>query len=292
MTAVALPEDLPTPTPPASTAQRRTRRKRLNPRILISGGFLAVIATSALFAPLLAPHDYSEMVGRPLAADGLLGTDDYGRDIFSRLIHAGRVSLGVSIAAVAIASTIGTVLGMAAGYLRGITETLIMRGIDVMLSFPAIVLAVAAVAALGPDLSNVVIVIGVLYIPRFARVVYGSALSVRSTEYVLAARSMGAGPLRIMFGTVLPNILAPVVVQTSLSLSFAIQVESGLSFLGLGAQPPLPSWGSMVSTGQNFLAVQSILLIAPALVIAATVLALNVLGDGLRDVLDPRRQRT
>ncbi|WP_163504706.1 ABC transporter permease [Fodinicola acaciae] len=271
---------------PTSTGRRRPR---LNPRITISGGFLAIVAITAIFAPLIAPHSYGDMVGRPLAGLGLLGTDDYGRDIFSRLIYAGRVSLSVSVAAVLIAGVVGTALGLVAGYVRGWTETVIMRGIDVMLSFPTIVLAVAAVAALGSGLSILVGVIGVLYIPRFARVVYGSALSVRANDYVLAARAMGAGPVRIMAGTILPNILAPIVVQASLSLSFAIQVESGLSFLGLGAQPPLPSWGSMVSAGRDFLAVQPVLLIAPALVIAAVVLALNVLGDGLRDSLDPQR---
>lgn len=151
-------------------------------------------------------------------------------------------------------------------------------------------LAVAAVAALGPELRNVVIIIGVLYIPRFARIVYGSVLSVATMEYVTAARSMGSGALRILTRTVLPNVTAPILVQISLSLGFAIQIESGLSFLGLGAQPPLPSWGSLVASGRDFLEVRPMLLIAPATVIAVTVLALNVLGDGLRDVFDPRHR--
>lgn len=288
MSATTTVPEAATPTPRAFTA--KGRRVRVNARILVSGVFLAVVTLTAVAAPALAPHDYRDTVGEPLTGGGVLGTDDFGRDVLSRLLYAGRVSLGVSAGAVAIAGLVGTLLGLAAGYLRGAAETLIMRLTDVMLSFPAIVLAVAAVAALGPDLTNVILVIGVLYIPRFTRVVYGAALSVRGNEYVLAARSMGASNPRIMFLTVLPNILAPILVQTSLSLGFAIQVESGLSFLGLGAQPPLPSWGSMVASGRDFLEIRPSLLIAPALVIAGTVLALNVLGDGLRDMLDPRRQ--
>ncbi|MQA80913.1 MAG: ABC transporter permease subunit [Streptosporangiales bacterium] len=281
---------LPVLTTPAAGTFRRMLRNR---RVVICGSILAVIGLAALFAPLLAPYDYRDPVGIPLSAGssvGWIGTDDFGRDVLSRLIHGSRVSLGVSVVAVLIASTFGTLIGLVAGYFRGATETISMRGIDILLCFPPVVLAVAAVAALGPELRNVILIIGVLYIPRFARIVYGSVLSVSTMEYVIAARSMGSGALRILSRTVLPNVTAPILVQLSLSLGFAIQIESGLSFLGLGAQPPLPSWGSLVASGRDFLEVRPMLLIAPAVVIAVTVLALNILGDGLRDVFDPRRR--
>lgn len=281
---------LPVLTTPAAGTFRRMLRNR---RVLICGSILAVIGLVALFAPLLAPYDYRDPVGIPLSAGGSvgwIGTDDFGRDVLSRLIHGSRVSLGVSVVAVLIASTFGTLIGLVAGYFRGATETISMRGIDILLCFPPVVLAVAAVAALGPELRNVILIIGVLYIPRFARIVYGSVLSVSTMEYVTAARSMGSGALRTLTRTVLPNVTAPILVQLSLSLGFAIQIESGLSFLGLGAQPPLPSWGSLVASGRDFLEVRPMLLIAPAVVIAVTVLALNILGDGLRDVFDPRRR--
>ncbi|MQA04218.1 MAG: ABC transporter permease subunit [Streptosporangiales bacterium] len=269
------------------------RRMLRNRRVAVCGAVLVVVGLLALFAPWIAPYDYRDPVGLPLSAAGSvgwIGTDDFGRDVLSRLIHGSRVSLGVSVLAVAIAVFFGTLIGLVAGYFRGATETVTMRGMDILLSFPPVVLAVAAVAALGPELRNVVIIIGVLYVPRFARIVYGAVLSVAKMEYVTAARSMGSGSLRILAKSVLPNVTAPILVQTSLSLGFAIQIESGLSFLGLGAQPPLPSWGSLIATGRDFLEVRPMLLIAPAVVIAITVLALNVLGDGLRDVFDPRRR--
>lgn len=269
------------------------RRMLGNRRVVVCGAVLLVIGLVALFAPWIAPYDYRDPVGVPLTASGSvgwIGTDDFGRDVLSRIVYGSRVSLGVSVLAVVIAVFFGTLIGLVAGYFRGLTETLSMRAMDILLSFPPVVLAVAAVAALGPELRNVVIIIGVLYIPRFARIVYGSVLSVAKMEYVTAARSMGSGALRTLARTVLPNVTAPILVQTSLSLGFAIQIESGLSFLGLGAQPPLPSWGSLVASGRDFLEVAPMLLIAPSIVIAITVLALNVLGDGLRDVFDPRRK--
>lgn len=270
------------------------RRLLRNRRVAVCGALLLVLGLAALFAPWIAPYSYREPVGVPLSGAGSvgwIGTDDFGRDVLSRLVYGSRVSLGVSVLSVLIAVAFGTLIGLVAGYFRGLTETITMRGTDVLLSFPPVVLAVAAVAALGPELRNVVIIIGVLYIPRFARIVYGSVLSVAKMEYVTAARSMGSGSLRTMTRTVLPNVTAPILVQLSLSLGFAIQIESGLSFLGLGAQPPLPSWGNLVASGRSFLEVRPMLLIAPAAVIAVTVLALNVLGDGLRDVLDPRNRK-
>jgi peptide/nickel transport system permease protein len=274
--------------PRSVTTWQRVRR---NPRVIVSSLTLLVIAAASFGAPLFAPYSATQPVDMPLLPPGgpyLLGTDDFGRDAFSRLLYGGQVSLGVSIASVAIATVIGVWLGLVAGYYRGLADTLIMRGMDLLLSFPTIVLAIAIVSALGINLRNVIIVIAVVYIPRFVRVVYGSALGVRESEFVQAARVIGAGDFRILRTAILPNVTATILVQTSLSLGFAILVETGLSFLGLGAQPPTPSWGNMVSAARNVMEMSPWLLIAPSAAIGLTILALNTLGDGLRDALDPR----
>jgi peptide/nickel transport system permease protein len=266
------------------------RRAVRNRRTAIAGGFLVLIGLVALFASLIAPYDYRDMVGLPLSPQGLLGTDDFGRDVFSRLLIGLRTSLSVAVSSVIIAAVLGVALGLVAGYSGRIVGTVIMRAVDILLSFPPVVLAIAAVAILGEELVNVVLVIGVLYIPRFTRIVYSQVLSLRNVEYVDAAKIMGASTPNILLRTILPNVSAPIIVQLTLSVSFAIQLEAGLSFLGLGAQPPLPSLGSMVGTGRDFLEVQPSLLIYPSIVIVAVVLAFNVFGDGLRDLLDPRKR--
>ncbi|WP_166972522.1 ABC transporter permease [Brevibacterium atlanticum] len=265
------------------------RRLVKNPRTCISGAFFIIIVLVVLIGPLIYPITYREQVGIPLSQDGLLGTDDFGRDVLARLIIATRTSMLVAVGAVIIALLAGVGLGLLAGFLGGWTSTIIMRGSDILLSFPAVILAIAAVAILGPDLINVVIVIGVLYVPRFTRVVYAQSVAIRSAQYVDAERVNGTSTASIISRTVLPNVMSTVIVQASLSLSFAIQVEAGLSFLGLGAQPPLASLGTMISSGRDFLEVQPTMLIYPSLLLIAIVLAVNVLGDGLRDVLDPRR---
>jgi peptide/nickel transport system permease protein len=266
------------------------KRLRSNRRTLVAGTFLIIVALVAVLSPLIAPHDYRDIVGKPLSNEGLLGIDDFGRDVFSRLLIGLRTSLLVAVAAVAVASVAGVALGLVAGYGGRTVGAIIMRGIDILLSFPPIILAIAVVAILGPAVGNVVLVIGVLYIPRFTRVVYSQVLGLRRVEYVEAAQVMGAGQLRILGRTILPNVSAPIIVQLTLSVSFAIQMEAGLSFLGLGAQPPLPSLGTMVASGRDFLEVQPMLLVYPSLLIILIVLALNVFGDGLRDILDPRRR--
>ncbi|MFP3398007.1 ABC transporter permease [Brevibacterium sp. H602] len=265
------------------------RRLIKNPRTCISGVFFILVVLVVLLGPLIYPITYREQVGIPLSQDGLLGTDDFGRDVLARLIIATRTSMLVAVGAVVIALVAGVGLGLLAGFLGGWTSTIIMRGSDILLSFPAVILAIAAVAILGPDLINVVIVIGVLYVPRFTRVVYAQSVAIRSAQYVDAERVNGTTTASIITRTVLPNVMSTVIVQASLSLSFAIQVEAGLSFLGLGAQPPLASLGTMIASGRDFLEVQPTMLIYPSLLLIAIVLAVNVLGDGLRDVLDPRR---
>lgn len=281
-----------TGTGPGSAPSRASFGRRLlaNRRTCGAGAFLLFVVIVAAAAPLIAPHDYRDLIGTPLSSAGVLGTDDFGRDVLSRLIVGTRTSLVVAASAVAVSALIGVALGLVAGYFGRWASAVIMRSIDVLLSFPPIVLAIAVVAALGPAMINVVMVIGVLYIPRFTRLVHDQVKAMRSMEYVEAAKLMGAPNPHILVRTVLPNVAAPVIVQLSLSMSFAIQLEAGLSFLGLGSQPPLPSLGTMISTGRNFLEVQPSLLVWPSVFIVLVVLALNVFGDGMRDLLDPRRR--
>jgi peptide/nickel transport system permease protein len=262
------------------------------PRIWVSLAFLLLIGLVALLAPVLAPADPIEMSPpqRLLPPGGrfLLGTDEFGRDILSRLLYGGRVSLVVAFGSIAIATVFGVALGLIGGYYGGLPETLTMRSMDVLLCIPPILLAIAVVAFAGSSLPNLVLVIGLIYIPRFARIVHGSALSVKQREFVAAARVIGATGPRIILTAILPNLLAPIIVQASVNLGFAILLESGLSFLGLGAPPPTPSWGAMIGTGRGFMQISPWLILWPALVIWATILAFNLLGDGLRDALDPK----
>ncbi len=275
-------------TKPARSARWKILRR---PRVAIPLAVLTLIMLVTVAAPLVAPYSPTKLLGMPLLSPGgeyLLGTDDFGRDVLSRLIYAGRVSLGVAAGSVAIATIAGVTLGLIAGYLKGFVEALIMRAMDILLSFPTIVLAIAMVAFLGPSIRNLIIIIGVIYTPRFVRIVYGSTLQIAEAEYVQAARVIGATDGRILRTAILPNVMAPILVQVSLSLGLAILVESGLSFLGLGAQPPTPTWGNMISGARPFMEMYPHLLIAPSVVIGVTILMLNTLGDGLRDALDPR----
>lgn len=284
-----------TPTAPASLAAKPPRSQRWDvlkrPRVSVPLGVLVLIMLVTVAAPLVAPYSPTKLLGLPLlepGGDHLLGTDDFGRDVLSRLIYAGRVSLGVAAGSVLIATLAGVTLGLVAGYLRGIPEMIIMRSMDILMSFPTIVLAIAMVAFLGPSIRNLILIIGVIYTPRFVRVVYGSTLMIAEAEFVQAARVLGSTDSRILRTAVLPNVMAPILVQISLSLGLAILVESGLSFLGLGAQPPTPTWGNMISGARPFMEMYPHLLISPSVIIGITILMLNTLGDGLRDALDPR----
>ena len=246
----------------------------------------------AIFANVIAPYPYdltnfADAYQSPNATYWF-GTSPLGQDMFSRLIYGAQISLGVAAVSVTFACVVGTTLGLVAAFYRGLSETVIMRSIDILLSFPTIVLAIAIVAMLGPSVRNVMIVIGVIFIPRFTRIVYGATLTMREAEFVQAARVIGSRGWRIIFKSILPNVLAPIFVQISLSLGAAILIETGLSFLGLGAQPPTPSWGNMVADARDFMEQKPLLLIAPSAVIGLTILSLNMLGDGLRDTLDPR----
>jgi peptide/nickel transport system permease protein len=252
----------------------------------------ALMIVLAVLADVVAPYspadqDYDSILQSPSAAHWM-GTDNLGRDNLSRIIFGSRVSIQAGVVAVSIAVTIGTLLGVAAGYWRGWTDDVLMRLCDALWSFPAIILALFIAAALGPGLVNAMIAIGIVFIPVIARLVRGSAMSVREREFVLAAKVLGAADARIMLSHVLPNVLAPVIVQGSLLIAYAIIVEATLSFLGLGVQPPEPSWGSMLKAAAQYMQVAPWLSFFPGVAIFITVLGLNLLGDGLRRALDPR----
>ena len=251
----------------------------------------AVVLLGALLAPWLAPEDPLAMgprrFGAP-SASAWLGTDQFGRDLLSRLLYGARVSMAVSIAAVGMATLIGGSIGLCAGYFGGRVDLLLMRGVDVLMAFPTLLLALAVVATFGGNTRNLILAVTLAYIPIFSRVVRGSALSVKQNDFVEASRALGARDGRIILRAVLPNVLAPIIVQATFNLSTAIMIEAALSFLGLGVQPPAPSWGGMLSEARNFMELDPWLALAPGGAITLAVLGFNLFGDGLRDILDPR----
>lgn len=267
-----------------------------NPVSLAGVVVLVVVALAALLGPTMAPYGVNETdVSRALQPPGgshWFGTDDLGRDQFSRVLVAARVSMEVALVSVGIALVVGVTIGLASGYLGGVADGVLMRVVDVLFAFPVLLLALAIVAVLGPGLNSAMIAIGVVYTPIFARVARAATLSVRSEPYVQASRTMGTGNGYIVWHHVLPNISGPVIVQTSLSLAFAILSEAALSFLGLGVQPPQPSWGRMLFDAQDFVGVAWWLSVFPGVAILLTTLAFNLVGDGLGQVLDPQRRTT
>ena len=261
-------------------------------RIVVGGILLLLFLCTALFASVLAPGDPTRQHPRDRlqgpSGTYPFGTDEFGRDLASRVLYGSRVSLTVAFGAVAVALVVGVFIGLVGGYFGGGWEAVTMRLMDVLLAFPPILLAIAVVAFLGPGVGNLIIVIGILYVPRFARLVHASVLAERSREYVEAERAIGARAPRILFQAILPNILAPIIVQLSLSIGFAILVESGLSFLSIGVRPPNPSWGLMIATGRGYMNQTIWPILWPSLAISLIIFACNTLGDGLRDALDPR----
>ncbi len=255
---------------------------------LIVGLFVAV----ALLAPVLAPYDplRGRLVDRlqPPGASHWLGTDELGRDVLSRVLYGARISLQIQIAAVGLALVLGTALGVVAGYVGRWPDMLIMRLVDIMMAFPGIFLALAIIAALGTGLGNVILASGIFLVPQFARVVRGSVLTLKEMEFVTAARALGEGNLLIVFRYLLPNSLAPMIVQTTLRMATVLLTASGLSFLGLGVQPPSPEWGAMLSNSRAYMITAPHVATVPGLAIMLVVLGFNLLGDGLRDSLDPR----
>lgn len=274
---------------PSSSALSRFRRNRV---AAASGIVIAVVVGLAVCAPWVAPYGPLEQdLANNYAAPSLshpLGTDDLGRDVWSRLVFGSRISVGIALSSVGMALVVGTVLGLLAAYYRGIVDAILMRAMDVLLALPGILLGIAIVVVLGNGVENTIIAVAVFSVPTFARLVRGSALSILERDHVVAIRALGASAVRIVFGHVLPNALTPLVVQATLQLGTAILIASGLSFLGLGVQPPDPEWGAMLSKGRELVRATPIAAFAPGLAISVLVLSFSLLGDGLRDALDPR----
>lgn len=284
---------------PALRAPRSPLRDALNALaaqwIGLLGIFLVLsFVVMAVAAPIISPYDPISQPGEQLEAPNAtywLGTDEFGRDILSRIIHGARVSLQVGVISVGIALVIGGMLGLISGYYRGMTDAIIGRVIDIMFAFPTIILIIAISGVLGPSLITAMVAIGIVYAPIFARIVRGPTLAVMQQQYVEGAHAIGAGRWRIMARYVLPNIAAPIIVQATLSFSTAILSEATLSFLGLGTQPPDPSWGIMLGTGRRYMELAPWVAVYPGLAIALAVLGWNLLGDALRDALDPQLRK-
>ena len=253
---------------------------------------LAVLVVSAIFAPALAPFDpYESNLPnslKPPSANHFLGTDELGRDIMSRILYGARISLLVGVESVVLALICGVVLGAVAGFYGGKVDTAIMSVMDIMLSFPSILLAIAFMTVLGRGVEKAVIAIGIVSIPQYARIVRGSVLSVKENVYVMAARALGNGDGRLIFVHILPNVMAPIIVRATIGISVAILEAAALGFLGLGVAPPTAEWGTMLGSGRQTIFNAPHIVMFPGLAITVTVMAFNLLGDGLRDVLDPR----
>ena len=281
---------------PRAAADSPARHVRLiralgrTPVAIIGGILVAAVLLVALAAPVLAPYGPAAQIAKPLlppGADFLAGTDEFGRDELSRLIYGARVSLYVGTLAVLLALALGGTSGVVAGFRGGVVDDATMRVMDVLLSLPPFVMAIAVTAVLGPSLTNVMLAIGLVYSPTFARVARGPTLAIVQRPFIEAARALGAPGPRIVLRHVLPNVSAPILVQATVSLSQAILLEAALSFLGLGTQPPTPSWGLMLSNARQYMLIDPWIAVLPGFAIALTVLGFNLLGDGLRDLLDP-----
>jgi peptide/nickel transport system permease protein len=289
-------QPVPVPLRPARPRWRETLGLLArNPTAAVAATVLLLIILMAVFDETLAPSAANEIDVedrlRPPSREHPFGTDDLGRDILSRVILGASVSLRVGFLAVAIALVVGSLIGLLAGFYGRWVDDVLMRFMDVLFAFPAVLLAIAVLAVRGPGSGNTALAIGIVYVPIFARVTRASVLGVREEVYVRASRSVGASDFRLLTRHVLPNAAPPIIVQTSISLAFAVLAEAALSFLGLGTQPPNPSWGLMLAEGRGFIDIAWWLAFFPGMAIFVTVLCFNLLGDGLRDVLDPR-QRT
>jgi peptide/nickel transport system permease protein len=292
--------ETPETTKPLGKATRTPRemylkRFRTSPLCIIGSLLLALLIFLAAFGPLLAPHD-PILVNTPdrFTSPGsayFFGTDEFGRDIFSRVLYGARIAVQVGMVSVVVAFLGGIVLGLISGYYGGWIDTVLSRLLEIWLSFPDILFVIAVVAILGPSLNTVILALGFLSIPAYARIVRGSVLSAREETYVEAARSVGVSNTRIMAKHILPNVVAPLIILSSMRFGSALLTGAGLSFIGLGAQPPEPEWGAILSGGRMYMYQAPWITVFPGLAIAVFVLGVNMLGDGLRDVLDPRLTR-
>lgn len=271
------------------------RRLSKNKASVVGGFFILLFIVVSFVGPLLTTQDPTHVNVlnklQPPSAEHWFGTDNFGRDIFTRIIHGMALTLKVGFLSVAIGGSIGVVFGIISGYYGGKVDTIIMRVMDVLLAFPGILLALAIVSVLGGSLTNVIIAVAVFSVPAFARIVRGSTLSVRKLEYIDAVRALGATDFRIIFKHILPNVLSPIIVQATLRIATAVLTASGLSFLGLGAQPPQPEWGAMLNDGRTYMTTAPHIILFPGIMIVLVVLAFNIFGDGLRDALDPKMNR-
>ncbi|NLL82468.1 MAG: ABC transporter permease [Tissierellia bacterium] len=268
---------------------RRLKRNRL---AMVGLVILILIVLVAIFADVIAPYpydlqNYSDVKQWP-SSKYIFGTDNFGRDIFSRVIYGTRVSLQIGFISLSVGALVGSIFGAIAGYFGGWVDTVIMRFTDILMSIPKIVLAIAIASTLGPGLVNAMIAVAISSIPNFARVVRASTLTVKDQEYIEAAIAIGAGNSRVIFRHIFPNILAPIIVQATLGVGVSIILAASLSFLGLGVEPPTPEWGAMLSAARTYIRDEWYMVLFPGLAIMITVLALNLLGDGLRDALDPK----
>lgn len=272
-----------------SEVWKRLKKSKL---ALVGLAIIVILIFMAIFANIIAPYPYAKQnLAASLqfpSAKHIFGTDEFGRDIFSRIIYGSRISLEVGFIAVSISVVIGGMIGAAAGYYGNKIDNILMRFMDVLLSIPQILLAISIVAALGPGLVNLMIAVGISSIPAYARIVRASVLTVKDQEFVEAAKAAGSSNWRIIFKHIIPNCLAPIIVQSTLGVAGAILTAAGLSFIGLGIQPPTPEWGSMLSDGRSYIRDYSYMTLFPGLAIVIVIFGLNVLGDGLRDALDPK----
>lgn len=295
-------QQVTTPTPPTAPLPVKTRKFGQFLRVLfrspgskVGAIILVLLILVAIFAPVIAPFEPEAMgVGKnlqPPSAAHWFGTDEFGRDLFSRVVYGSRLTLRIGLIAVGISMTAGVLIGMVAGYAGGWVESVLMRAVDVLFSFTETLIALAAVAVLGPSLTNAMIAIGISSIPFYARVTYGAVLVEKNKEYFKAAQAIGADHFRLIFRHLLPNILSLIIVVATVGVSVAILSASALSFLGLGAQPPSPEWGAILAAGRDYFKRAPWVTTFPGLSIAITVLGFNLLGDGLREALDPQQRR-
>lgn len=297
-----LPEVKEIVSPPLAKERGRFRglhdiwiRMKRNKLAMVGLAIIVLLIIIALFADQIAPYGFAEQnlqnqFARP-SAEHLFGTDDLGRDIFSRVVYGSRISLKVGFISVSISLILGVAIGALTGYYGGKVDNILMRFIDVLQSIPDILLAIAIMAALGPGLANLMIAVGIAAIPGYARLVRSSVLSIRDMEFVEAAKANGSSDFRIILKHIIPNCMAPIIVQATLGVAYAIINAAGLSFIGLGLEPPTPEWGAMLSGGRSYIRDAVHMTLFPGLAIVTTIFALNVLGDGLRDALDPKLKR-
>ncbi len=297
MTQQAIAPDITFEAPPRVNEARRFLKVFLGRGLVVFGLIIVVLfLITAAFGPLFAPYDPIKMYPverlQSPSAKHLFGTDHLGRDTLSRLIHGARSSLMVGVVALGIAAGIGIILGMVAGYFGGWINAVIMRVVDALMSFPMILLALIIAGLLGQGLGNVMIALGIALIPAYARLMCGQVMAIRENDYVLAGRSMGSNNWRLMFRHIMPNSFPPLIVLVTMQIGAAILAEAGLSYLGIGITPPAPSWGAMVNDGFKFLLTNPLLSFIPGLAIMLVVFAFSMVGDGLRDALDPRLRGT